>query len=118
MVNVSGGRIASGPGNLHEVEKVVVTVGKFKDYIDEIQQSYVLGVTPYRLQKNADGTFVTSIRVYDGKVYVFDDVATMEVGDRDLLTDKIKNKCYIWQRAMGVVALLCKEIDDPLVQEV
>ena len=74
------------------VKKVVVTVGKFKDYIDEIQQSYVLGFTPYRLHKNADGTFVTPIRVYDGMVYVLDDVATMEVGDRDLITVRINSK--------------------------
>ena len=81
MVNVFGGNIASGPGNLQVVKKVVVTLGKRKDYRDEIQQSYV-GFTSYRLHKNIDGTFVTPIRVYDGKVYALDDVATMEVGDR------------------------------------
>ena len=32
------------------------------------------------------------IHVYDGKVYVLDDVATMEVGDLDLITDKIYSK--------------------------
>ena len=47
MVNVFGGRLAIGPGNLQVAKKVVVTVVKFKDYIDEIQQSYVLGFTPY-----------------------------------------------------------------------
>ena len=47
MVNVFGDSIASGPGNLQVVKKVVVTVGKFKDHIDEIQQSYVLGFTLY-----------------------------------------------------------------------
>ena len=92
MVNVFGGSIASGPGKLPVVKKVVVTVGKFKDYIDEIHQSYVLGFTPYRLHKNADGTFVTPIRVYDGKVYALDDVATMEVDDRYLTTDIINSK--------------------------
>ena len=51
MVNVFGGSIASWPGNLQGAKKVVVTVGKFKDYIDEIQQSYMLGFTPYRLQR-------------------------------------------------------------------
>ena len=59
MVNVFGCSITSGPGNLQVVKKVVVTVGKFKDYIDEIQRSYVLGFTPCRLHKNADGAFVT-----------------------------------------------------------
>ena len=91
MVNVFGGSIASGPGNLQVVKEVVVTVGKCKDYSDEIQQSYVLGFTPYRLHKNVDGTFVTPIRVYDGKVYVLDNVATMEVDDRNLTTDIINN---------------------------
>ena len=61
MVNVFGGSIARWPGNLQVVKKDVVTVGKFKDYIDEIQQSYVLGFTPHRLHKNADGTFVTHV---------------------------------------------------------
>ena len=46
MVNVFGDNIASGPGNLQVIKKVIVTVGKFKDYIDEIQQSYELGFTP------------------------------------------------------------------------
>ena len=92
MVNVFGDSIASGPRNLQVGKKVVVTVGKSKDHIDEIQQSYVLGFSPYRLHKNADGTFVTPIRVYDGKVYVLDNVATMEFGDRDLITDRINSK--------------------------
>ena len=55
MVNIFGGSIASGPGKLQVVKKVVVTVGKFKYYIDEIQQNYELEVTPYRLHKNVDG---------------------------------------------------------------
>ena len=46
MVNVFGDSIASVPRNLHVVKNVVVTVGKFTDYIDEIQQSYELGFTP------------------------------------------------------------------------
>ena len=73
IVNVFG--IASGPGILQVEKKVVVTVGQFKDNIDEIQQSYELGFTPYRLQKNVHGVFVTAIRVYEGRVYVLDDVA-------------------------------------------
>ena len=109
MVNVFGGSIASGPGNLEVVKKVVVTVGKFKDYIDEIQQSCELGLTPYRLHKNADGTFVTPIRVFD----VLDNVSKMEIGDRDFTTDRINSKLIYFVK--GVVALLCKEIEDPLI---
>ena len=98
---VFGDSIASGSGNLQVAKKVVVTVGKFKEYIDEIQQSYVLGFTSYRLHQNADGTFVTPIRVYDGKVYVLDDVATMGVGDRDLLSDKINSKLIYFVKGDG-----------------
>ena len=97
MVNVFGGSIASGPVNLQVVKKVVVTVEKINDYIDELQQSYVLGFTPYRVHKNVDGTFVTPIIFYDAKVYVLDDVATMEVSDRNLSTDIINCKliCFV-----------------------
>ena len=58
MINVFGDSIASGPGNLQVVKKVVATVGQFKDYINEIRQSYELGFTPYRLHMNV-GVFVT-----------------------------------------------------------
>ena len=67
MVNVFGDSIASGPRNLQVAKKVIVTEGKFKDYGGEIQQSYELGFTPYRIHKNTDGTFVTSIRYCDGR---------------------------------------------------
>ena len=61
------------------VKKVVTAVGKYKDYIAKIWQSYVLGFTPYRLHTNIDGTFLTPIREYDWQVYVLGDVATMMV---------------------------------------
>ena len=64
MVNVFGDSVASGSGNLQVAKKVVATVGQFKDYIDEIRESYELGFTPTRLHKNVDGVFVTPIRVY------------------------------------------------------
>ena len=64
MVNVFGD--TSGQRNLQMVKKVVVTKGKFNDYMDEIRQSYELGFPTYRLHTNAEGTFVTPIRVYSG----------------------------------------------------
>ena len=93
MVNVFGDSIANGPGgaNLQAVTKVVTTVGRFGDYIYEIQQSYELGFTPYRLHTNSDGTFVTPIRVYDGRVYVLDDETTMQVTTRQIATDTISS---------------------------
>ena len=73
MVNVFGERVGSGYVDLQLVKKVVATVGQYEDYSAEINQSYVLGFPPYRLHTNVDGTFVTPIRVYDGKVYALDD---------------------------------------------
>ena len=63
------------------VKKVVTTVGQFTDYIDEIQQSYELGFTPYRLHTDVEGVFLPPIRVYNGRVYILGDVATMEVSN-------------------------------------
>ena len=69
------------------VKKVVVSKGKYKDYTNEIRQSYELGVTPFRLHTNTVRTSVTPIR---GKLYVY--VATLEVGDWYIETDKISRK--------------------------
>ena len=90
MVNVFGE--SNGPVNLQIVKKVVISKGQYKDYANEIRQSYGLGFTPFRLHTNENGTFVTHIRVYDGKVYVLDDVATMQVTGRYIATDKLSNK--------------------------
>ena len=92
MVNVFGESVGSVSGNLQMVKIVVTTVGQFKDYNAEIQQSYVLGFAPYRLHTNVDGTFVTPIRTYDKRVYVLDDVTTMDVTDRHIATDKIRSE--------------------------
>ena len=101
MFNVFDDSIASGPGNLQVAKKVVVTVSKFKDYIDEIQQSYELGFTPYRVHTNIDNVFVTHIRVYEGRVYVLNDVATMEVGDRHFETDTRNSKLVYFVKGDG-----------------
>ena len=91
MVNVFGDSIASGPeGNLQVTKKVVTTAGRFGDYSDEIQQSYMLGFTPYRLHMRPDGVFVTPIRVYRRSVYVLDDVTTMQDTTRQIATDGSK----------------------------
>ena len=79
------------------VKKVVTTKGQYKDYANEIQQSYEL--PPYRLHTNEDGTFVTPIRVYDGRVYVLVDVATMQVTTRYIATDKISSKLVYFVEA-------------------
>ena len=48
-----------------------------------------------------DGTFITPIRYYDGRVYVLDAVATMEIGYRDLITDTISSKLVYFLKRDG-----------------
>ena len=79
-----------GPVDLQLVKKVVTTVGQYVDYYAEINQSYVLGPSPYRLHTNQDDTFVTPFRYYDWKVYVLDDVTTMDVTARHIVCDNSK----------------------------
>ena len=45
---------------------------------------------PYRLHRNVDDTFVTPIRYYDGRVYVLDNVASMDVTKRKIVGDNSK----------------------------
>ena len=90
MVNVFGESVGSGYVDLQLVKKVVVTKGQYKDYVNEMQQSYELGFPPYRLHTNGYGTFVTPISVYNGKVYVLDDVTTMDVTGRHIGGDESK----------------------------
>ena len=59
MVNLFGESAGIGGSvDLQLMKKIVTTVGTFGDYIDEIQQSYELGFTPYRLHANEVGPFV------------------------------------------------------------
>ena len=90
MVHVFGESVGSGSVDLQLVKKVVATVGMFGDYIDEINQRYELGFKPYRVHTYEVRTYVTPIRVYDGKVYVLDNVATMDVTGRHIATDNSK----------------------------
>ena len=91
MVNVFGENIGNGGYvDLQLVKKIVTTVGRFGDYVAEIDHSYVLGFTPYILRTSVDGTFVTPIRSYDRYVYVLDDVTTMKVTTRKITTDNSK----------------------------
>ena len=46
-----------------------------------------------------DGTFVTPIRYYDGRVYVLDDVATLDVTGRHIATDKLGSKLVYFAEA-------------------
>ena len=78
---------------------MVTTVGQFKDYYAEIQQSYVL--TPYRLHTDVDGTFITPFGTYDWRVYVMINVITMDVTDRHIETDTISSKLIYFVKGDG-----------------
>ena len=102
MVNLFDESVGSGGSvGLQLVKKVVTTVGTFGEYIDEIQQSCELGFTPYRLHTNEVGTYVTPIPVYDGRVYVLDDVAALQVTNRPIATDDKSELIYCVEFADG-----------------
>ena len=86
---------------LQIVKKVVVTKGRYKDYVNEIRQSNELGFTPYRLHTNKDGIFVTPIRVYDWRLYVLDDVATLQVTARNIATGDNSKLIYFFETDDG-----------------
>ena len=70
MINVCGESVGSGSVDLQLVKKVVATVGTFGDYTDEIQQTYELGFTPYRLHTHEVGTYVTPfVFMMGGQMY-------------------------------------------------
>ena len=102
MVNVFGESVGSG---FSISGKVVATVGQYEDYWAEINQSYVLGFSPYQVHTNVDGTFVTLIRYYDGRVYVLDDVAMMDITKRHIAGDKNKLVYFVEADGGGGVAL-------------
>ena len=66
IIHLFGDSVASGPGNLQMAKKVVVTKGKFKDYMDEIQQTYEIGFTDYTRINMAYmlPPFVSMMRLY------------------------------------------------------
>ena len=99
MVNVFGESVGNESVDLQLVKKIVKTVGRYEDYYAEIDQNYGLGFPPYRLHTNVDGTFVTPIRYYDGRVYVLGDVATMDVTGRHIATDTLASKLVYFVEA-------------------
>ena len=101
MVNVFDDSVASGPGNLQMAKKVVVTKGKFKDYVDEIRQSYGLGSTPYRLHTRIQMVHLLLPIVFIVGDYILDDVATMEIGGRQIETDTINSKLIYFVKSGG-----------------
>ena len=73
--------------NLQTVKRVTATSGKYKDYIKQIQESYNLGFTPYRLHVKYSGNWVSPVRCYDKKVYVSDNEGAMEITEGVITTD-------------------------------
>ena len=102
MVNVFGEHGAGSstiPVDIKVLKKVTITEGYYRDYIKQIQDSYKLGATPYRLHTNRYGTWVTPLRVYNNAVYVLDNVAHMPVTDRKIETDDTRSVLIYWIEA-------------------
>lgn len=103
MVNKFGDCIVEGE-SYRTIQKVIVTSGKYLDYVTQIQESYRLGFTPFRLHTNTKGTWVTPIRCYNEGVYVSDSVGAVDVSSRTLETDSSKLVYYV-EGGRGVTAI-------------
>ena len=79
MVNLFGGNSKSSIGNFEVLKKFEITEGIFKDYITQIQESYKFGFTPFREHKKATGLWITPLRCYNDKIFVFDNEGMHEV---------------------------------------
>ena len=100
MQGLRGPRGPPGPSgklqNVKVLKKVTITKGKYSDYIKEIQESYKLGVTPYRLHTSNYGTWVTPIRVYDNSVFVLDNEGSMSITGRTIQNDPPHSVLVYW----------------------
>ena len=72
------------PDNIKLLKKIKVTKGHYRPHINQIQESYRLGFTPYREHTNGAGTFVSPIRIYDNNVYVLDDTGDFNISGRTM----------------------------------
>lgn len=91
MVDVFGGSSNTGilrgprgpPGrfsyDIKALKKITQTSGKYKDYINEIQESLRLGFSPIREHKKDSDTWVTLLRCYGNKVFALDDSGAFDV---------------------------------------
>ena len=73
--------------NLQTTKKITATHGKYKDYIKQIQESYKLGFTPYRIHAKYSGHWVSPVRCYDSEVYVSDNEGAMKITEDSIPTD-------------------------------
>ena len=88
MVNIFGDNGSNSsvglPKNMKLLQKVKVTKGKYEPHYDQIQESYKLGFTPYRVHHNKNGTFVSPVRIYDDSIYVLDDSGSFNIAHRTM----------------------------------
>ena len=66
MVNVFGSTGEGSLGNLHVLRKVIAIIGKYVDYVKEIQASQKIGYPAYRIACEGSPTLVFS---YENKVF-------------------------------------------------
>ena len=55
------------------IQKVATKRGKFKDYMNEIQNSIELGFPSFAMHETSKGSFVVPLHICNGKVYATDE---------------------------------------------
>ena len=81
--------------DLKTAKRVVEENGKYKDWVNEINESHRVGFLPYRIFTDGMRTFMSPIRVYHRKGYALADIAMLDVGDRTIKGDgKLVYFCF------------------------
>ena len=69
------------------IQKVATKRGKFKDYMNEIQNSIELGFPSFAMHETSKGSFAVPLHVYNGKVYATDE-RIVDISNDGIDTDK------------------------------
>ena len=88
MVNKFGDCTASTSILEREVKvyrKVTTTIGKCRDYVSEIENSYQCGFTPYRERTGVDVSYCTPLHCREQKVFALVGNVVLDVSDEDVV---------------------------------
>ena len=69
------------------IQKVATKRGKFKDHMNEIQNSIELGFPSFAMHETSNGSFAVPLHVYNGKVYATDE-RILDVSNDGIDADK------------------------------
>ena len=85
------------------IQKVATKRGKFKDYMNEIQNSIELGFPSFAMHETSKGSFAVPHHVYNGKVYTTDE-KIVDISDDDI--DAEKSQLLYFKEGASIYGLM------------